>query len=131
MSQRVMMKISDVHYSENLKIEFNSDWTSDFENRIDIALNNMAETTLSRARMTVPRKTGRLSESGRVVSEKILEKGVVFGNGSDVRYAGYQERGMALDGSRVVRHYTTPGTGSRYLLNAFESVLKEGIKNYL
>ena len=37
------MKISDVHYSENLKIEFNSDWTSDFENRIDIALNNMAE----------------------------------------------------------------------------------------
>lgn len=124
------MKISDVHYSENIKVDFKKSWEVNFEQKIDNALNNMAETTLSRARMTVPRKTGRLSESGRVVSDRQLEKKVVFGN-SDIRYAGYQERGMALDGSRVVRNYTTPGTGSRYLLNAFESVLKEGIKNYL
>lgn len=124
------MIISDVHYSENVKVDFKKAWEVNFEQKIDNALNNMAETTLSRARMTVPRKTGRLSESGRVVSDKQLEKKVVFGN-SDIKYAGYQERGMALDGSRVVRNYTTPGTGSRYLLNAFESVLKEGIKNYL
>lgn len=124
------MIISDVHYSENIKVDFKKSWEVNFEQKIDNALNNMAETTLSRARMTVPRKTGRLSESGRVVSDKKLEKKVVFGS-SDIKYAGYQERGMAIDGSRVVRNYTTPGTGSRYLLNAFESVLKEGIKNYL
>lgn len=130
MSKEMKMIISDVHYSENIKVDFKEAWEVNFEQKIDNALNNMAETTLSRARMTVPRKTGRLSESGRVVSDKQLEKKVVFGN-SDIKYAGYQERGMALDGSRVVRNYTTPGTGSRYLLNAFESVLKEGIKNYL
>lgn len=130
MSKEMKMIISDVHYSENIKVDFKEAWEVNFEQKIDNALNNMAETTLSRARMTVPRKTGKLSESGRVVSDKQLEKKVVFGN-SDIKYAGYQERGMAIDGSRVVRNYTTPGTGSRYLLNAFESVLKEGIKNYL
>lgn len=33
-------------------------------------------------------------------------------------YAQYQERGMRKDGTRRVKHYTTPGTGPHYAENA-------------
>lgn len=128
------MQVNDVHYSAPISVEVDmqdkSDlWLAVFQKNVESSLQAMADATLSRARMTVPRKNGYLSESGRTDGSG-LERYVIFGNQS-VRYAGYQERGMAYDGSRIVRHYTTPGTGSRYLQNAFKSVLGEGIQRFL
>ena len=37
-------------------------------------------------------------------------------------YAQYQERGMRRDGSRVVRKYTTPGTGRHFVKNAVDQI---------
>jgi hypothetical protein len=37
-------------------------------------------------------------------------------------YAAYQERGMRYDGSHVVRHYTSPGTGKGWFNNALQTV---------
>ena len=116
------MQIDDVHYSATI-------WLDGFKDRVDNAIENMAEAVLARARITVPRKNGDLSDTGRVEGKDLIYE-VIYGN-EDVRYASYQERGMAYDGTRVVKHYTTPGTGSHYLFNAFDSVLKEGIRSYI
>lgn len=45
----------------------------------------------------------------------------------DVPYAQYQERGMRADGTHVVKHYTTPGTGKKFAENAVKKVFT--IKN--
>jgi len=38
-------------------------------------------------------------------------------------YASYQERGMRADGTRVVRHYTTPGTHAHYAEESVQAVM--------
>ena len=40
-----------------------------------------------------------------------------------VPYASYQERGSRADGTHVVRHYTTPGTGKDFAKNAVKTTL--------
>jgi len=40
-------------------------------------------------------------------------------------YAAYQERGMRYDGTHVVRHYTTPGTGPWFAKNAVNSQMRK------
>lgn len=42
-----------------------------------------------------------------------------------VPYAQYQERGKRRDGSHVVKHYTTPGTGKAFAKNAVKEVVTE------
>lgn len=39
-------------------------------------------------------------------------------------YASYQERGMRADGSRKVKHYTTPGTGPHFAVNAIDKTIE-------
>lgn len=116
------MQTNDVHYSATV-------WLNGFKDKLEYGIEGMAEAVLARARITVPRKNGDLSDTGRVEGNG-LEREVIYGD-ENVPYAAYQERGERLDGSHKVRHYTTPGTGSRYLQNAFESVLKEGIGSYI
>lgn len=49
-----------------------------------------------------------------------------------VPYASYQERGQRYDGSHIVKHYTTPGTGKNFARNAvIKVVTPENIKRYL
>ena len=43
-------------------------------------------------------------------------------------YAAYQERGKRRDGTRVVRRYTTPGTGKGFLKGAGQQVDKQKMK---
>lgn len=43
----------------------------------------------------------------------------------DQPYAQYQERGMRHDGTHVVRHYTTAGTGPGFAKNAIKRSLKK------
>ena len=133
-----MPTFNDTHYAETFAIPtvkvrgeaLNSEaFMKTFQANFEIALNSMAEAILSRARMTVPFKHGDLSDSGRI-DGKGLEREVIFGSMS-VPYASYQERGERLDGSYKVRNYTTPGTGKRFLQNAFESVIKEGVGRFL
>lgn len=116
------MQVNDVHYSANV-------WLEGFKDRLEQGIEAMADAVLARARITVPRKYGDLSDTGRVEGNG-LEREVIYGD-MDHRYAAYQERGERIDGSYKVKHYTTPGTGSRYLQNAFESVLNEGIRSYI
>ena len=91
------------------------------------ALKAMADAALQRTQMLeghgVPIKTGQLQSTGIVDSRGEFTYVVQFGNG--LEYARYQE--FAPDGW----HYTTEGTGNRYLKTAGDSVAKEGIKNYL
>lgn len=126
------MQVDDVHYSAVVSAGYRDSsayWLKNFESKVENAIESMADSVLARARITVPRKNGDLGNTGRVEGQG-LTRLVIYGD-ENVRYAGYQERGMRIDGSRVVKHYTTPGTGSHYLRNAFESVLKEGIRSYI
>lgn len=47
-----------------------------------------------------------------------------------VPYASYQERGSRADGSYVVKHYTTPGTGKDFAKNAVKKTLSDVNKFY-
>lgn len=117
-----------VKLNANLDVKDKTDaWLKVQKQNIENALGAMARAVVYRARMTVPYKTGALSQSGRVDETSGLSRTVRFA----LPYAGYQERGMRLDGSHVVRNYTTPGTGRRYLQTAAETTVKEGIKKYL
>lgn len=135
MSSGGLLAVDDVNYA--VKVEAQLDlkdktdaWLKVQKKNIENALGAMGRAVVYRARMTVPYKTGMLSRSGRVEETEGLSRTVIFGN-ELVPYAAYQERGMRFDGSHVVRNYTTPGTGSRYLQNAAETTIKEGIKKYL
>lgn len=125
---------NDTDYSASISVEVNTKdksdvWLKVFETNVKSALGAMADAIQSRALMTVPRKTGNLANSGRVGGQG-LERTVTFGGGN-ILYGDYQERGMRIDGSRVVTHYTTAGTGARYLETAFDTVVKEGIGKYI
>lgn len=43
-------------------------------------------------------------------------------------YAAYQERGKRLDGSHVVRHYTTPGTGKEFAKQSVKKTMSNARK---
>lgn len=127
-----MAEYNDVHYSASVSVGYQDGskaWVEVFKKNVESALGAMGESIRGRATLTVPRKNHYLAESGRVVGQG-LEREVIFGS-SSVPYAAYQERGMRADGSHIVRHYTTPGTGKDYLKNAFDSVIKEGIGRFM
>ena len=129
-----MITTNDVHYSSPATYKNSSDvWLKNFEDKLELGLDNMAQAVLARSLITVPRSAsltgGSLTNTGRVEGEG-LEREVIYGDEAH-RYAAYQERGERFDGTHKVRNYTTPGTGSKYLLNAFESVLNEGIGSYI
>lgn len=88
------------------------------ERQMDIALGRMAQDIETIAKVRVPLKSGNLQD--------MIKKKRVSAKHHQVRadedYAGYQERGMRKDGSRVVRRYTTPGTGKDYLKGAGQQV---------
>lgn len=42
----------------------------------------------------------------------------------DKKYAAYQERGRRLDGSRPIKHYTTPGTGAHFAERSVHEAIK-------
>lgn len=93
---------------------------------MDKAAKRMAEDTVKLAKVRVPFEEGDLQQSGHAKKKKKLRYWALF----DIIYAAYQERGYRRDGSRVVRNYTTPGTGKGYLVGAGEKV-SHNIVNYL
>lgn len=93
---------------------------------MDSAMGRMANDTLLVSKIRVPLKDGDLQKSGSVEKVAIGKYKVVY----DEDYAGYQERGRRLDGSRVVKNYTTPGTGKDFLKSAGVIIGKDSL-NYL
>lgn len=110
-----------------VKITDNSgQWFGHQISRMNKALNNMANTILTDSRAIAPKKTGAMRKNAKI-EKHYMSISVVY----PLPYSGYQERGMEYDGSRVVRHYTTPGTGPHYLEQTGKNVVERGIKWFL
>lgn len=92
---------------------------------MDNALNRMARDIRQVALSTVPYKDGDLFNSAEDTKKAKLKYWVIF----NTEYAAYQERGQRKDGSRIVRRYTTPGTGRDYLKNGGRQIAKDSL-NY-
>jgi hypothetical protein len=43
----------------------------------------------------------------------------------DTAYAAYQEKGMRKDGTRIVKNYTTSGTGSGFFMRAIDIMTRQ------
>lgn len=97
---------------------------------LDNATRAMADATVKLSKVTAPLLKGPLRNSSRINRNAPLNYSAMYGGGG-VPYAAYQERGMRADGSRKVRHYTTPGTGKHFLKNAGDAVTRRGIGVYL
>jgi len=105
-------------------------WVEKQQQILRSGIKKMGLSILATARVITPKdEGGDLMASGRLFYP---ENGctVVFGGGN-IQYAQYQHRGMRKDGTRVVRHYTTPGTGKSYLKKAGDKVVEKGLKVWL
>lgn len=91
-----------------------------FENRIILNNQKIVDQIHLTSLINTPFRTGALRNT--------VQK---YSNGHDafitwsMNYAAYQERGSNPDGSRPVRHYTTPGTGPWYARGAVETEMKK------
>jgi len=96
------------------------------ENRrqMDSALERMATDIQTIGKVKVPLKSGNLQDQFSTKRLGIMHHQVRV----DEDYASYQERGMRKDGSRVVRRYTTPGTGKNFLKGAGQQVAPRAIQ---
>lgn len=95
---------------------------------MDRAVNRMAVDVerSAKARVPVSPHGGHLRASGMHKKKGFMKYVVVF----DKEYAGYQEFGQRKDGSHVVRHYSTPGTGKFYLRDSGRNVAKNAIQYF-
>ncbi|MCF0232586.1 MAG: hypothetical protein HUJ63_10070 [Enterococcus sp.] len=83
--------------------------------KVMITNRNLLEDIYKNSRNITPYKDGDLRQ--------LVTRRVENGNGVivwTVPYAQYQERGKRWDGTHVVRHYTTPGTGKYFARTAVE-----------
>lgn len=91
---------------------------SQTQQRASTFLRVATENILTNAKPNTPKKLGNLSRD-------VLRR--VNGLHAEIEwrkvYAQYQERGRRADGSRVVKKYTTPGTGPHFAENAVKKVI--------
>lgn len=106
------------------------DHTDDFLSKntraFDAALERMAGDITKVAKQRVPFKTGKLFKEIHKEKLDVLKHRVV----ADKKYAGYQELGQRVDGTRVVKRYTTPNTGKHYMRDAVFTIMQHSL-NYL
>lgn len=87
--------------------------------RLDQELGRKAALVEIKAKARVPVDKGLLQSSGNHRRIRFGRFRIEFNK----EYAAYQERGMRRDGTRVVKRYTTPGTGKDYLKSAAAEVI--------
>lgn len=88
-------------------------FTNKLKSYADDAIREVARDTYIVAKNNAPYKKGRLRNEGQPIDKKGNAHYWVQFNAP---YARYQEFGG--DGRRIIRHYTTAGTGKNYLKNA-------------
>ena len=88
--------------------------------KANIFLRLMAERVERIAEPKTPKRVGDLKRN--ILKTVIGLKSVVKWQ---QRYAAYQERGADKQGNRVVKNYSTPGTGKGFAENAIKQADKE------
>lgn len=89
---------------------------------MDLALSVMGNDLANIAKIRQPFKSGDMMKETYHERVSNLKHHVVV----NTEYAAVQERGSRLDGSYVIRKYTTPNTGKGFLIGAAEVVMKNG-----
>ena len=99
------------------------------KSRMMIALRLIGEDVKQESTFKTPKLHGYLRDNCRVVpTSGKMETQIIWSE----PYAQYQERGMRYDGSHIVKHYTTPGTGKEFAKNAVKKVVTaERLANYM
>jgi len=90
----------------------------DILRQVDAGLGMMANDIEMIAAFKVPVDTGKLARYIRKFRVSAKQWKVTV----NLPYAEYQERGMAADGSRVVKNYSRPGSGAHFLEDAVKIV---------
>lgn len=85
------------------------------EAAMERALKRMRNDIFVLSQFKVPKEDGELQASGEQMQRGRLKHRIQYGARGAQGYAGYQHRGMRKDGSRVVKRYTTAGTGKQFL----------------
>ena len=87
-------------------------WKAVLEAGAEAASAALAEQMLSDSRDKIPDDGEHtLRDIGRIEKVDAGERDLVWSNA----YAAYQWYGMRVDGTHVVEHYTTPGTGKAWV----------------
>ncbi len=88
--------------------------------RLMMSLRLIGEDVKKESMFKTPRLKGYLRDNCKVIPQSGKpETHIIW----QEPYAQYQERGMRADGSHVVKHYTTPGTGKEFAKNAVKKVV--------
>lgn len=106
--------------------DFSQAWLFSQTSKLNRVVDTMAKNILHDSQMIVPRRSGHLRRSAKIISENLSATVIYPGP-----YAGYQERGERADGTHKVRRYTSANTGKSYLRHAGDRVTAKGIKWYL
>ncbi|MFR4340054.1 MAG: hypothetical protein DBX91_14075 [Subdoligranulum variabile] len=91
-----------------------SAWKAAIEKAADFAAAALAEQMMQDSLAKIPKQEGTLRDIGRVEKIDAGSRDLVWSN----VYAAYQWYGMRVDGTHVVEHYTTPGTGKMWVEQA-------------
>ncbi len=86
-------------------------WKAALEAGAEAASTAMAEQMMNDSRDKIPKQEGTLRDIGRIEKIDTGDRDLVW---SSV-YAAYQWYGMRVDGTHVVEHYTTAGTGKAWV----------------
>lgn len=89
-------------------------WKSAVEAASDKAVSALSEQMMNDSRDKIPKQEGTLRDIGRIEKTQEGERELIWDN----VYAGYQWYGMRADGTHVVQHYTTSGTGKMWVEQA-------------
>ena len=97
------------------------------KSNVRIANRRMLEDIHHTANPVTPMDTSQLR---RNVFKRILSNGDGEIEWKE-EYSGYQEAGRRADGTHIVKHYTTPGTGAHYAEKSVDKILDAVEKYYL
>jgi hypothetical protein len=94
-------------------------FTLDFQAHVN---KERAEVTHRRAEPRVPKLNNDLRKSAKVTAIGKGDYMLIYKK----PYAQYQERGKRADGTRIIRKWTTPGTGTNYASGTLERLTEDG-----
>lgn len=86
-------------------------WKAAIEKAADFAAAALAEQMMQDSINKIPKQEGTLRDIGRIDKVDTGGRDLVWSN----VYAAYQWYGMRVDGTHVVKNYTTPGTGKMWV----------------